>query len=56
MDYAVSDGRVMLNYYLGRMLKDAMVCGSLSPWHVMSSGCGWGIWPPDMEGNCKYIE
>jgi len=32
------------------------VIGSLSPWYSASSGCRWRRQPPDMEGNCKYIE
>jgi hypothetical protein len=29
---------------------------SLSPWHCLSTGCGWRTWPPGTEGSCKYIE
>jgi hypothetical protein len=25
-------------------------------WHGASLGCGWRRWPPDVEGNCVYIE
>jgi len=33
-----------------------MICGSLSPWHGATSGFGWRRQPPDMEGNCEYIQ
>jgi hypothetical protein len=26
-----------------------MICGSLSPQHGTSLGCGWRRWPPDMN-------
>jgi len=27
----------------------SMLCGTLSPWHGMSSGCGWRRQSPDMK-------
>ena len=33
-----------------------MVCGYLSPWHDVSSGCRWRGGLPDMEGRCQYVE
>jgi len=35
---------------------NTMLCGSLSPQHGTSLGCGWRRWPPDIEGGCRYIE
>jgi len=32
----------------------AILCGSLSPHHGASSGCGWRQ-PPDTDGSCECI-
>ena len=33
-----------------------MICGYVSPWHDVSSGCRWRTGLPDMEGRCKHTE
>jgi len=33
-----------------------MICGYLSPWHEVSSGCRWRRGLPDMEGRCQCTE
>jgi hypothetical protein len=33
-----------------------MLCGFPSPWHGVSSGCGWGRQPSSMESSCEYID
>jgi hypothetical protein len=33
-----------------------MVYGSISPWHGVSSDCGWRRRPRDKDGNCEFIE
>ena len=33
-----------------------MICGYLSPWHDVSSGCRWRRGLPDIRGRCQYTE
>ena len=33
-----------------------IMCGYLSPWQDVYSGCRWRRGLPDMEGRCQYVE
>jgi hypothetical protein len=44
-----------LKEWCKRLVKQSHV-GPLSPQQGASSGCGWRIRPPDMEGGCGYTE
>jgi len=42
--------------FLLKPTKSMLLCGSLSPRHGASCGCGWRRRPSDMEGSCECIE